>query len=101
MRDPNVYFSDDYAGMVTELFAFYFGYEVTLCPVHGKDSQCECDERDWCFMASVNGTEVARFTRAELDAYVQRYSDPPVYLLAGIGRYLQVSSRWQPQENTA
>ena len=85
----DVYFSDDDAGMTTGRFSFYFGYEATVCPHHGNDSDCECDERDWCFTASEGGEEVARFTCAELDADLKdHFNEPPVLLLAGIGRFL-------------
>lgn len=85
----NVYGSDDYAGMVGELFAFYFGYEATLCPTHGKDSQCECD-KEWCFTASHRGEEIVRFGQSELDRLsgAPCPDDPFACLLVGIGGYL-------------
>lgn len=89
-----VYFSDDYAGMKSPRFDFYFGYEATLCS-HGADSRdCEC-EKDYCFTATHKGEEVARYTQAELDEAVTYaspkldFGEPYGYLLAGIGRYLK------------
>jgi hypothetical protein len=87
-----VYGSDDYAGMRSPRFAFYFGYEKTRCPHHGDDARCYCDESEWCFTASHMSTEAARYTQSELDTSTdgRLYADEPYsYLLAGIGRYLK------------
>lgn len=89
--DVRLYGSDDYAGLTTPKFAFYFGYERTLCS-HGKDADCECDNKDWCFTATVGGVEIERYSRTELDKGTdgRLYWDEPYgYLLAGIGRFLK------------
>ena len=83
----DVYSSDDYAGMVSPRFAFYFGYERTFCPNHGNDAQCGCDENEWCFTVRHRGEEVARYTQLELDEVVKT-DEPYEYLLVGIGWYL-------------
>lgn len=91
-KKTEVYYSDDYAGCENGKHSFYFGYEQTFCKAHGKDSDCEC--RDDCFTASVDGKEAVRFTRTELEKMVEyaspKLSEPPQYLLAGIMEYLKL-----------
>ena len=40
-----IYFSSDYAGMQTEKWKFYYGYEI------------EDGNEEWCFKATTNGTD--------------------------------------------
>lgn len=85
----NIYSSDDYAGLVTEHYSFYFGYEETACPKH-KNKDCEdlydCELREWCFVANVGGKEVMRIRASELWF---EYKDVLEYLLLGIGKFLE------------
>ena len=41
--------ASDYAVLKTKYARFYYGYEITLCPVHGK--MCDCEDQEWCFEA--------------------------------------------------
>ena len=58
---PRFYMSSDYAGLDTKNAKFYYGYEVTKCPVCGKIS-LSCSEHpdeteEWCFTATIDGME--------------------------------------------
>jgi hypothetical protein len=49
-----VYGSDDYVGCSAGEYSFYFGYEVTKCPIksHKTIDDCDdkdCDKREWVF----------------------------------------------------
>jgi hypothetical protein len=88
----DVYTSDDYCGMSNGKYSFYYGYEVTKCPVksHKDDDDCytnNCDLREWCFTADIDGKEVLRLTRSEL--WEGRADEPFFYLLAGIAHFLK------------
>lgn len=50
---PEVYFSDDYAGLECSTAKFYYGYEVT-----------ENDE--WCFTAKIDGIKKIKIPFSEL-----------------------------------
>jgi hypothetical protein len=85
-------FSDDYAGLDTGPYSFYYGYEVTKCPIksHKDDEDCyekNCDEREWCFEASINGKVVMTLTSSELGGDVNCMDGSG--LLKGIGIFLQ------------
>lgn len=88
-----LYYSDDYAGCSNEKHQFYYGYEATFCPLHGKDSDCECEDNDWCFTVDVDGKEVLRLTTTELYESIGRMSPnegmPEDYLLIGIMEYMR------------
>jgi hypothetical protein len=88
-----VYYSDDYAGCENGKHSFYFGYEKTFCKLHGKDSDCECENKEDCFVVDVDSKEVMRLTRTEIEKLVSyaspELSEPPQYLLAGIMEYLK------------
>lgn len=89
-----VYYSDDYAGCTNGKHDFYFGYEMTFCKSHGKDTNCECDGKDDCFVASIDGKEAMRLTRTEIEKIVSyaspTLSEPPQYLMAGIMEYMKL-----------
>lgn len=90
-RPVEVYGSDDYAGMKSPRFTFYFGYEKTRCPHHGDDKGLCCDDSRWCFTASHMGEERARYTQPELEAGtrgLRPFDEMCGFLLAGIGKYL-------------
>ena len=68
------YSASDYAGLNGGAYSFYYGYEKTN------------DDDDWLFIAKVSGTEVARWTAAEIgeDAW-----EPRRVLMAGIAKFLE------------
>jgi len=76
--------ASDYAICEAGDLRFYFGYEFTLCKC-GKDSNCECEEKEWCFIASNNGEEIMRIPQSKLG--LDFGLDMSEYLLAGIGFY--------------
>lgn len=81
----STYWSDDYAGLSTGKYSFYYGYEETMCPKH-KEKDCEdkydCDEREWCFTADIGKKEVMRVPRSKL---TYEHKDVLELLLIGIG----------------
>ena len=72
------YYSDDYAGLQSGCFNFYYGYEVTD----------PADEEMWCFQVKKNGTEIFRVTRKEIENSFEQLNDVRDYLIAGIGMWL-------------
>lgn len=76
--------ASDYAICEAGDLRFYFGYEFTLCKC-GNDSNCECEEKEWCFVASNNGEEIMRIPQSKLG--LDFGLDMSEYLLAGIGFY--------------
>jgi hypothetical protein len=106
-RGIDVYTSDDYCGMSNGTYDFYYGYEVTECPVksHKLDDDCyeeDCDKREWCFTASVNGTEFMRLPTSQL--WGEEGEEPFFYLLGGIAQFLgstQADSFPKPTESHA
>lgn len=88
----DVYCSDDYAGLDSGKYHFYFGYEVTHCPVksHKDDNDCyekDCDKREDCFIATIDEKEVMKLTRSQL--HPKTDEDVLFLLLAGIGHFLK------------
>jgi len=72
---PTAHTADDYAGLETENFSFYFGYEI------------QDEEENWCFTASdKNGKELFRASSKELNC-VGDY--PEIGLLKGVGVFLE------------
>jgi len=80
----DVYTSDDYCGLTSGKYTFYYGYEVT------KNGQ-------WCFTADVDGKEVMRLKTSEL--WPENDEEPFWYLVAGIGQFL-ASAGAQTEVNT-
>lgn len=74
--------ASDYAICEAGDYFFYFGYEFTLCKC-GKDSNCECEAKEWCFVASNQIGEIMRIPQSKLglDSGLDMYE----YLLTGIG----------------
>lgn len=62
--------SDDYYGSSSGEYSFYFWYEKTMCKKHPKSKDCEdrfeCDEREWCFVASKWNKEIMRLPASSL-----------------------------------
>ncbi len=70
------YFSDDYAGLESGRYSFYYGYEVT-------------DGDEWCFIVKEKGNVVFKQTTSQINKSVNSDLDRPNdYLLAGIGIWL-------------
>lgn len=90
----NAYSASDYAGVVMGGMSFYYGYEERYCKKH-KASDCECDEREWCFLAQKDKEKLLVLTRSDLwpDA---RHESPEFYLAIGIARYYQSLSPPNP-----
>lgn len=80
-----VYASDDYCGLELKEITFYYGYEETLCPHHNK-KDCDCNEKEWCFVAKEKGKETMRLSVSNLHPQVGE--EPLWYLVAGIGHWL-------------
>ena len=80
----NVYWSDDYAGLESGDYSFYYGYEKTLCPFH-KTERCSCDEQEWCFVAEIKEQEVVRIPSSKLWFENKEVME---MLLLGIGCFL-------------
>jgi len=88
--------SDDYAGASIGKLDFYYGYEATKCLRHPENSEdyCEsvdCDDREWCFEASVDNRVIYELSRSELEKLhpdVGLYA-PLEFLIAGIETYFE------------
>lgn len=80
----DVFWSDDYAGLYSGKYQFYYGYEVTL--------NDEDDDSEWCFQVKENGREIYKTPQSEIDKITKNCSgnidSPKDYLLAGIGIWL-------------
>lgn len=66
-----VYGSDDYVGASAGDVSFYFGYEVTRCPVksHKDDDDCyehDCEKREWVFQVQKDGKTVFEILDSEI-----------------------------------
>lgn len=88
----DVYTSDDYCGLEANGVSFYYGYEVTMCPVnsHKNSDDCyekNCEKREWCFVATEKDKEVMKLTKSQL--HPEEEEEPFWYLIAGIGHYLK------------
>jgi len=85
----DVYCSDDYAGLECGQYSFYFGYEATLCPKHGKDANCEdehdCEKNEWAFTVTKNNKEIMRIPSSKL---INEWRDTYEALLYGIGQFM-------------
>jgi hypothetical protein len=100
----DVFCSDDYAGLDSGKYHFYFGYEETYCPVksHKTEDNCyekDCDKREDCFVVSVDNKEVLRVPRSKL--YPKEGEEPMFYLLAGIGLFLKKQKDIEKKLNKA
>ena len=85
----DVYTSDDYCGLEVGDYSFYYGYEVTVCPVKSHNKNCEdngCEKREWAFEAKVKDKSVLVLATSEL--HPKEGEEPFWYLVAGIGHFL-------------
>lgn len=74
------YYSDDYAGMKSGRFEFYYGYEI----VDKKNDE-------WCFQVKENGAQKYILTRSYIEQNIEdnmQLDKPQDYLIAGIGLWL-------------
>lgn len=67
----DIYTNDDYCGCWIWNYSFYYGYEVTKCPVksHKTDDDCyekDCDKREWYFQAYKWDDIIAEYSESEL-----------------------------------
>lgn len=65
------FLSDDYAGCSAGDIEFYFGYEVTKCPVksHKTEEDCykhNCEKREWVFQVTKKEKVVFEMLESEL-----------------------------------
>lgn len=87
-----VYGSDDYVGANAGDTSFYFGYEVTRCPVksHKTDDDCDekdCDRREWVFQVEKNGKVVFEMLDSEI-SYPEA-DDIERKLIVGMAHYIK------------
>lgn len=88
MEKIDLYEASDYAGLVVENIKFYYGYEETTEGRYDGETGAE-----WAFVAKVDGKEVARIGKTEIEHSLERpdklEDSCAKYLLAGIGIYLK------------
>ena len=91
MKISTIYRSDDYCVLDNGVYTFYYGYEKTFCNKHGYDSDCDCDDQEWCFVVSENNKEICSIPATELELNFDGRSNMQIedYLLVGIGTFLQ------------
>ncbi len=92
LYDIQVYTSDDYCGLSVGNISFYYGYEVSFCPIksHKTEDDCyekDCDKREWCFTAEKDGKEILKMPQSKI--HPREDEEPFWYLVAGIGHYLK------------
>ena len=88
----SVYGSDDYVGASAGDTTFYFGYEVTKCPVksHKTDDDCyekDCEKREWVFQVDKKGKTVFEMLDSEL-SYPEA-DDIERKLIIGMAHYIK------------
>lgn len=72
------YYSDDYAGLISGKYSFYYGYE-------------EVDDNDeWLFTVKENNNVIYQLSTTEIHkmCYNNNLSSPTSYLMFGIGVWL-------------
>lgn len=79
----DVYWSNDYAGLKSGRYRFYYGYEHTVPPEPDDDDE----DAEWAFVAWVDGEEVMRLPTSEV--HPSERENMIFYLLAGIGHFLR------------
>lgn len=72
-----IYSSDDYAGMKSGVFGFYYGYEET-------DPETE----EWMFVVKKNNKTVYRASTSFLESKFDRLNDVRDFLLAGVSTWM-------------
>lgn len=88
----SVYGSDDYIGASAGDTSFYFGYEVTKCPVksHKTNDDCyekDCDKREWVFQVDKDGKTVFEMLDSEI-SYPEA-DDIERKLIVGMAHYIK------------
>lgn len=88
----SVYGSDDYIGASAGDTSFYFGYEVTRCPVksHKTEDDCyekNCDKREWLFQVEKNNKVVFEMLDSEI-SYPEA-DDIERKLIIGMAHYIK------------
>lgn len=92
-KEIRAYRASDYAGLEFGDLKFYFGYEETVCPKHGREYgacvEAECDRGEWAFVVRKNGKEVFCVPESKLRKLTDEEIDEPEQgLVVGIGHYL-------------
>ncbi len=90
--EVSVYGSDDYVGASAGDISFYFGYEVTKCPIksHKTDDDCyekSCDKREWVFQ--VTKGEVVVFEMLDSEISYPEADDIERKLIIGMAHYIK------------
>lgn len=88
----SVYGSDDYVGASAGDTSFYFGYEVTKCPIksHKTDDDCyekSCDRREWVFQVTKGDKVVFEMLDSEISYPVA--DDIERKLIVGMAHYIK------------
>ena len=91
-QNVSVYGSDDYIGASAGDTTFYFGYEVTRCPVksHKTDDDCyekSCDKREWVFQVEKDKKVVFEMLDSEI-SYPEA-DDLERKLIIGMAHYIK------------
>jgi hypothetical protein len=92
MEKKEFFYSDDYAGLQTTAFNFYYGYEETISPIDRNEDNWNKQDF-WCFVAynNKNGAEMCRFSTIQIEKakfFNKPLENPRDYLLVGIGMFL-------------
>lgn len=87
MEKVRAFRASDYAGLEIKekQLVFYFGYEETWCKKH-HEKECECDDREDCFVVKKKGKEIMRIPESKLST--EGIEDMAHGLVLGIGHYL-------------
>lgn len=94
MEKPiNYYRAGDYAGLEFGKYKFYFGYEETICPKHGREygacEEAECARGEWAFVVRKDEKELMCIPESKLKKLTDEEIDEPEQgLVVGIGYYL-------------
>lgn len=83
------YGGSDYAGLYCNGYHFYYGYESTICPFHGNDTECDCAEKTWAFVVNTEDDEKELFRMPENELGMDKFSVASC-LLHGIGLFLNM-----------
>jgi len=91
----SVYGSDDYVGCNAGDYHFYFGYEVTKCPIksHKTEDDCyenNCDKREWVFQVTKNDKVVFEMLDSELE--YPEADDIERKLIVGMAHFIKNSN---------
>jgi len=94
--ETSVYGSDDYVGATAGDYSFYFGYEVTRCPVksHKNEDDCyekDCDKREWVFQVHKGDDVVFEMLESEID--YPKADDIERKLIVGMAHYIKSISQ--------